>query len=117
MYGEGSVHPRVYQELREGFGEIFANINLSIDDLSHDPPKWRDGVPLFRLMETAKSYIAKHTPIARLKNTTLPRYHNNNSNSTVTSQTKTTDKLKGQESNLPRILIRWKLGRDISRKP
>ena len=69
---------------------------LPIDDLSQDPPKWRDSVPLFQLMEVAKSYIAKYTPVARAKNTTLPRHHNNISNSTTPSQIiTTTDKRKG----------------------
>ena len=54
--------PEFVRQLRQGFGSILALVNLVIDDLSQDPPKWRDDVPLFQLMETAKGYIAKHTP-------------------------------------------------------
>ena len=46
--------PEFVRKWRQGFGIILAPINLAIDDLLQDPPMWRDDVPLFQLMETAK---------------------------------------------------------------
>ena len=71
------------------------------DDLSQDTLKWRDDVPLFQQMETVKSYTTKHTPTTRVITTTLPRNDHISSNSNIVSRTKISDKLKGQDLNLP----------------
>ena len=70
-------------------------INLAIDDLSQDLPQWRDDVPLFQLMETAKGYITKYTPPSR-PSPTIPQ----RTTPTFKDHPKTTPS-PTQESNFP----------------
>ena len=98
--------PEFVRKRRQGFGIIIAPINLAIDDLLQGPPMWRDDVPLFQQMETAKGYIAKHSPISKPTNTSSPQTtpaiaNNTTTNTTTTSPTTTSTKQATQVSNLP----------------
>ena len=98
--------PEFVRKWRQGFGTILAPINLAIDDLLQDPPMWRDDVPLFQLMETAKGYIAKHSPSSKSNTSSSPKTtptitKTSTTNNNTTSLPTTSSKQSTQTSNLP----------------
>ena len=70
---KGIIQPEFALKWRQGFGTILAPINLAINDLFQDSPKWRDDISLCQFIETVKGYIATHTPNPRPNNAVAQR--------------------------------------------
>ena len=81
MEKEGCT-PEFIRKWRQGFGEILASINLVIDELSQDPPKWRD-----TLLNNESSSIETSKDIKIIFPT---KYHTSNININVDINVKDT---------------------------
>ena len=81
MEKEGCT-PEFIRKWRQGFGEILVSINLVIDELSQDPPKWRD-----TLLNNESSSIEISKDIKTIFPT---KYHTSNININVDINVKDT---------------------------